>query len=172
AVSVGTGLVGRSVPRVEDPRILAGRGCYVDDVRLPGMLHAAVVRSPVAHARLRGLDSAAARESQGVHAVLTAADLDRLGMGELKVHTIAPGQKSLSTPLLVRARVRFVGEPLAFVVADDRYLAEDACELVEADYETLGVVVDPREALTPAAPLLHDGWGDNAIVGLTIEGGD
>jgi carbon-monoxide dehydrogenase large subunit len=166
------GLVGQSVKRVEDPRLLTGRGCYVDDVDLPGMLHMAIVRSQLAHARVLAIGTERAEAIPGVHLVMTAAGLETTGARDLAVTWIQPGQKSVAHPLLVRDKVRFVGEALAIVVAEDRYIAEDAADLIDVEYEDLPSVVDAVAALEPGAPLLHDDWGDNLIVELRSENGD
>jgi aerobic carbon-monoxide dehydrogenase large subunit len=164
--------VGRSVRRTEDPRLLTGRGRYTDDVDLPGTLELAFVRSPLPHARIVRIDAARALAVPGVERVLTIGDLDERGLGELPITSIQPGQRCVSYPLLARERVRFVGDPVAVVVAEDRYLAEDAAELVEVEYEPLEVVTDPVAALEPDAPRLYDDWADNVIVTLLNEKGD
>jgi carbon-monoxide dehydrogenase large subunit len=167
-----TSWVGVSRKRVEDPRLLVGGGRYTDDFDLPGALEVAFVRSAVPHARITSIDAEAARQLPGVHAVYTAADLERLGLGELAVKWIYADQRSRSQPVLARDVVRFVGEPVAAVVAEDRYIAEDAAELVWVDYEPLGVVVDVAAALAPDAPVLHPEWGDNVMVRATFGDGD
>jgi carbon-monoxide dehydrogenase large subunit len=164
--------VGRSVRRVEDPRLLTGRGRYTDDVDLPRTLELAFVRSPVPHATIASVDLAAARTAPGVERVLAIGDLDELGIGEMPLTSVMPGQRCVSYPLLARGRVRFVGEPVAVVVAESRYLAEDAAELVEVEYDPLPVVTDPLQALEPDAPLLHEEWGTNEIVGISNASGD
>jgi aerobic carbon-monoxide dehydrogenase large subunit len=154
---------GASIKRSEDPRILTGAGRYVDDIKLPGMLHAAFVRSPIAHARVLSVDASAARELPGVVAVLTGAELEEMTV---------PGPDALMalmgwagpTPqftLLATDKVRLVGDPLAVVIAESRYLAEDGCELVEVDYEDLTPVVNAAFALDPASPPLFENLGDN-----------
>src|SRR5689334_10145031 len=154
---------GASVKRSEDPRILAGAGRYVDDIKLPGMLHAAFVRSPMAHARVLSVDASAARALPGVVAVLTGTELETMTV---------PGPDALMalmgwagpTPeftLIATDKVRFVGDPVAIVVAESRYLAEDGCELVEVDYEDLSPVVDAAFALDSGSPPLFANLGDN-----------
>jgi carbon-monoxide dehydrogenase large subunit len=150
---------GTSVRRVEDPRLLTGRGRYVDDLRLPGTLHAAFVRSPLAHGRLLGVDVAAARALPGVHAVLTDADLRR-HIGDL-VAAAAPELFAPGHSALARDTVRLVGEPIAIVVADSRHLAEDACALVEVELDPLPAVADMDRAMEPDAPLLFPEHGSN-----------
>jgi carbon-monoxide dehydrogenase large subunit len=145
------------MPRVEDARLLTGHGTYVDDLDLPGMLHACFVRSPVAHAEIRGIDTSAACAAAGVRAVFTAAELN----GDVKEqwHT-SVGRQSPETPRppLAEGRVRFVGDPVALVIAESRYLAEDAAELVEVDYEPLPAVADYTRA-HEATALVHESHG-------------
>src|SRR5688500_17290915 len=118
-----SGLVGSSVTRVEDQRILRGKGRYIDDVKLPGMLHAAFLRSPHAHARITRVDTAKAKELPGVVAVLTAADLQ--GVANPMALAPAPDHKTPSFTALCTDKVRLVGDLVALVVAESRYLAED-----------------------------------------------
>jgi aerobic carbon-monoxide dehydrogenase large subunit len=155
-------LVGESVRRVEDRRILTGRGRYVDDVKVTNMLHAAFVRSPLAHAHIRGIATSAASSSPGVVAVLTGEDVRALS------HPIAsaflPGLPKWPTfYALAYDKARFVGDLVAIVVAESRYQAEDACELVEVDYEPLRAVASDTDALDPGRPLLFEDLGDNVF---------
>ena len=154
---------GASIKRSEDPRILTGAGRYVDDIKLPGMLHAAFVRSPMAHARVLSVDVSAARALPGVVAVLTGAELEAMTV---------PGPDALMalmgwagpTPeftLLATDKVRLVGDPVAVVIAESRYLAEDGCELVEVEYDDLPPVMDAAFALDPGSPPLFANLGDN-----------
>lgn len=155
--------VGQSVRRTEDPRLLTGRGTYVDDVVLPGMLHAAFVRSDVARGRLTRVDVDAARAAPGVHAVLTAADLDPHVAGPmLASHAILFGAAASCPPerTLAAGDVRFVGDPIALVVAESRYLAEDAADLVEVDYDVQPAVVD-YETAADDPNLVHPEKGTN-----------
>ena len=156
-----TRAIGARIPRNEDPRLLRGLGCYVDDVHPPGVLHGVSLRSPHAHARVVRIDATAARRQPGVHLVLMAADLGELNQ---------PAPLLIPHPTLTHPRtqrplaaeeVRFVGEPVAFVVADDRYLAEDAAALIEVDYEPLPAVVDLATALAPGGPRVHADVPDN-----------
>lgn len=156
-----TRYAGARVHRVEDARLLTGRGAFVDDVVLPGMVHAAFVRSPFARATVRGIDATAALATPGVWAVLTAADLNP------KVHEqwhTSVGRDSPETPRppLAEDEVRFVGDPVAMVVADSRYVAEDGAELVDVDYEPLSPVVD-YTAAEAADVLVHQAHGSNVI---------
>jgi carbon-monoxide dehydrogenase large subunit len=147
--------IGQAVRRREDPRLLRGQGLYVDDVRRPDMLHGAVVRSPYAHARILSVDTSRARALPGVALVLTAPDLGKLN-GPLPI--LIP-HEDLQYPrtqsALAPDKVRHIGEAVAFVVAQDRYIAEDAAELVEVEYEPLDVAADLEAAAQPGAPLVH-----------------
>ena len=154
---------GASIKRSEDPRILTGAGRYVDDIKLPGMLHAAFVRSPLAHGRVLSVDVSAARTLPGVVAALTGADLETMTV---------PGPDALMallswagpTPeftLLATDKVRFMGDPVAIVIAESRYLAEDGCELVEVEYDDLPPVMNAAFALDPSSPPLFANLGDN-----------
>ena len=146
--------------RKEDPRFIRGQGHFVDDIQLPGMLHGAVLRSPVAHARIVSIDASAALQHPKVHAVITGRDLE--GRGLAWMNTISADTQAV----LATDKVRFQGQEVAFVIADDRYCARDALELIDVDYELLPAVVDPRRALDPDAPLIRDdkpGQTDNRI---------
>ncbi len=152
-------MIGRSLRRLEDRRFLIGQGRYVDDIDVPGQLHGVVLRSPHGHAMIEGIDAAAARAMPGVHGVFTAADLDADGIGALpciaRVATVAPIIVP-PRPALARDRVRHVGDPVAFVVADTADQARDAAEQVDVAYRPLPAVVDAVEALAAQAPLLWD----------------
>ena len=169
--SVPDGLVGRPVLRAEDPRFLTGAGCYVDDLRRDGMCHAAVVRSPFAHARIRAIDVAGALACPGVRGVLTADDLGDLG-GEIPLRLAPlPGFERCLQPVLARDRVRYAGEPVAVVVADDRYAAEDAAARVAVDYEPLEPVVDAHRAMNGGIAL-HETTVDNVATRYVVSRGD
>jgi carbon-monoxide dehydrogenase large subunit len=147
-------------PRKEDARFIRGRGTYIDDVRLPGMLHGAVLRSPYAHARVRSVDTSAAEAHPKVRAVITGQTLAGLGLAWM------PTLSQDTQAVLATDKVRFQGQEVAFVVADDRYAARDALELIEVDYEPLPAVVDARRALDDDAPVIRDdiqGRTDNHI---------
>ncbi len=159
--------IGAPVRRKEDPRLLRGSGAYTHDVYLPGMLHLAAVRSPHAHARIRGIDASRARVMPGVREVLTAQEIaGRLTPFQL-VHSI-PDQKAHAYDILPRDKVHYVGQVVGVVVADDRYLAEDAAEAVNVTYALLPPVVGVDQALRPGAPELYEGWGDNRMLELQV----
>ena len=166
----GTGQkwIGRSVKRVEDRRLLTGRGTYIDDHPPVGNLfHAAIVRSPHAHARILGYDLGAALALDGVAGVITGADVARHSK-PFSVGVTAPVHYYCAAT----DKARFVGEPVAVVVARSRYLAEDAAELVQVRYEPLPVVVDPERALEPDAPVLHEAVGSNLANNRRLVYGD
>jgi carbon-monoxide dehydrogenase large subunit/6-hydroxypseudooxynicotine dehydrogenase subunit gamma len=162
--------VGRSVRRVEDARLLRGAGRFVDDVDRPGQLWMRVVRATSAHARLVGVDTAAARAAPGVHAVLTAADLEPLPRIPVRLGPFDEPLDAFLQPVLADGAVRYVGEPVAVVVAEDPYAAEDAAELVVPELEALDVVLDAARAIEPDAPALHD--RGNEVLALTRGYGD
>jgi carbon-monoxide dehydrogenase large subunit len=153
--------IGMAIKRKEDPRFLTGRGLYVDDVKLPGMLHAAMVRSPYPHARIRNIDASRALDMPGVVAVFTGQDMAQDGVGSLPCGWILPDMKIAPHFPMARDKVRHVGDIVAVVIAEDRYLAEDAAEAVVVDYEVLPAVADAREATRPGAPAVHDDIPDN-----------
>jgi carbon-monoxide dehydrogenase large subunit len=158
------GPIGRSLRRLEDRRFLTGRGRFVDDMNLPRQLYGSVVRSPHGHAAIAGIDSAAAADMPGVHGVFSAADLDADGIGLLpciaQVATVAP-MIVPPRPALARDRVRHVGDPVAFVVAESAQQARDAAERVAVEYRPLRAVVDAAAALAATAPILWDEAPDN-----------
>jgi 2-furoyl-CoA dehydrogenase large subunit len=152
-----TSWCGQSIERVEDAALLTGRGRFIDDLGMkPGTLHAAILRSPHAHARITAVRTEAARNAPGVAVALTGKDVTALS-ASLVVGVKAPIE---CWPIAVD-RVRYVGEPVAVVVAANRYLAEDALDLIEIDYEPLAAVVDPLDALEPTKPILHEGLHSN-----------
>jgi carbon-monoxide dehydrogenase large subunit len=162
-------MIGASVKRREDPRLVTGQGTYVDDVRPPGVLYMAVVRSPHAHARIERIDTSAALRCPGVVAAFTGADVD------LNLPTNAPLNRETPPPphpALARERVRHVGEAVAVVLAEDRYVARDAAELVEVTYTPLPAVTSPEAAIAPGAPLVHEAFPGNVYVRIPRRGGD
>jgi carbon-monoxide dehydrogenase large subunit len=146
--------------RKEDPRFIRGRGKFVDDIKLPGMLHGAVLRSPLAHARIVSIDTSAAQQHPKVHAVITGKDLEGLKLAWM------PTMSADVQAVLATDKVRYQGQEVAFVVADDRYSARDALELIDVEYEPLPAVVNARKALDADAPVIRDdleGKADNHI---------
>jgi carbon-monoxide dehydrogenase large subunit len=171
-----TAYFGQPILRNEDARLLTGGALFVDDVQLPGMLHAAFVRSPLAHARIRSIDTRSALRRPGVAGVFTATDLgDYWQLGPLLVNP--PPIEGLTFNArtqhpLARDKVRFVGEPVAVVVADSRYLAEDAAEDVFVDYDPLDPVVDLEQALTSKSALIHEDLPSNLAAHVPQHKGD
>ncbi len=163
--------VGARVLRVEDPAFLMGRARYLDDITPPGTLHAAFLRSPHAHARLVSIDASGALALEGVHAVVTGHDLRAEPPFTTTIPT-RPECKTGTRRLLTTDRVRHVGEPVAVVVARDRYVAEDALELIHVEYEPLLAVMDPEAALAPGAPVIHEELGDNDFATIRFSAGD
>ncbi|MBI1385086.1 MAG: molybdopterin-dependent oxidoreductase [Rhizobiales bacterium] len=161
--------VGARVERIEDTRLLSGGARYIDDIRLARMLHLRFVRAEMAHARILGIDIGALGDLQHPTRVFTGADIGGLA---IKAHQDVPEFQYSEQPLLARDRVRFVGEPVAAVLADDPYIAEDAAELVFVDYDPLEVVASMEAALDPASPPLFDGWNGNVFVERQMKGGD
>jgi len=163
---MGEFALGQSVPRFEDPRLLRGGGRYVDDMVLPRMAFGHVLRSPHAHARIRSIDTSAAKAAPGVLAVLTGADWEASGWGDLPSATgnkRRDGSPAYQPPFpaLVKGRVRWVGDYVAFVVAETRDQAADAAELIAVEYEPLPAIVSTAGAVEPGAPLVWDGCPDN-----------
>jgi carbon-monoxide dehydrogenase large subunit len=161
--------IGQPVRRKEDVRLLTGRGTYTDDINKPGQAHAYVLRSPHAHARIVSIDVAAARAAPGVVAVLTGLDAAADGIGHFPVMVDVPGKggtKLFPTPreILQTTKVRFVGDPVAFVVAESRAEAQDAAELIEVEYDILPSVTDTGGALDADAPVIWEEHGSNLCV--------
>jgi carbon-monoxide dehydrogenase large subunit len=154
--------IGASEPRIEDEVLLRGAATFVADVRLAGMLELAVLRSPLAHARVHGVDIVAARALPGVRLVATAGDLD----GVAPFPDLLPWARPLQHRPLASDRVLHVGQPVALVVADDRYAAEDALDAIGVEYEELPAVVTLQQALAPDAPRLYPDWPDNLVTDL------
>ena len=160
--------VGQPVRRFEDETLITGRGRYTDDIRLDGVAHAYVLRSPVAHANLRGVDAAAARAMPGVLLILTGEDVAAEGLGDLPCVVPLPnrdGSQRHDTPrpALTVGKVRHVGQPVALVVAETLAQARDAAEAIAVDYDALPAVVDARAAVAPGAPQLFDGIPGNVV---------
>jgi len=158
--------VGQPVPRLEDPTLLSGRGRYTDDVNVAGQAYAVMVRSQVAHGLLKGIDAEAARSMPGVLGIWTGADLNAAGYGALKTVMMVPNRdgSQMKTPTrysLATDKVRFVGDPVAFVVAETQAQARDAAEAVMLDIEALPAVTEARAAAQPGAPTVFDEVPDN-----------
>lgn len=173
---MATRYFGERIKRNEDPRLLTGRALFVDDVNLPGMAHVAFVRSPYAHARIKSIDVSAAKELPGVVAVYSATELGsywrtgvlNVGLPPIKDATF----NERLHPILAKDKVRHVGEPVVCIVADSRYIAEDAANRVLVDYESLPVHVDPRKALEKGAALIHEDLKDNTAAHVVQSRGD
>ena len=199
--------MGNSVRRKEDPAFLTGNANWTDNIKLPGMLHMALLRSPYAHAKITSIDVSAAKEQPGVVAVYTEEDLaSELGGSAMEAEAApgyavavdaSPGSEADVTPTgndgapprsftgwpvtedikipdhwpLARGEVNFAGEPVAVVLATDRYKAQDALEFIEVDYEPMGVVTDIEKALEDEAPLVHEKFGTNECYTWTLEPG-
>lgn len=157
-----TRILGKAIRRREDPALVTGRGKYTDDLRLPNMVYAAILRSPYAHARITSIDTSKAKALDGVVAVFTGEDVAASGIpGVVPVGWLLPNLKTPAHPILAQGKVRHVGEAVAVVIANDRYTAHDALELIEVEYEPLPAVADPYKAVQPGAPAVHDEAPDN-----------
>jgi carbon-monoxide dehydrogenase large subunit len=168
---MATKLIGERIKRKEDPRLITGTASYVDDIKLPNIHHVAFLRSIYGHAKINKIDVSEARKLPGVVAVLTHEDIK----GVLKPMPCVGGVPDMHTPEhypLSGGKVRFVGEAIAAVVANDRYVARDALDLINVDYEPLPVVVDMEKALEKGAPLLYEEYGENRGFTWKISGGD
>ena len=163
-------LVGKRIRRQEDPRLITGTAIYLDDIKMPGMHHACVLRSPHGAARIVRINTKPALALPGVAAVFTGADVKDLGA--VPCAASLPGLRVPHHHLLAQDRVYYVGHPVAVVVATDRYIAQDAADLVEVEYEPLGAVTDPEKALAAGAPPVHPEWPDNIAFTFHQEGGD
>lgn len=163
-------LVGKSIRRREDPRFLTGTATYVEDLKLPDLHHAIIVRSPHAAARIRSIGTAAAEALPGVVAVFTGKDV--AGVGGVPCGVTLPDLKIPRHHVLAQDRVYFVGHPVAVVVATGRYIARDAADLVEVDYDPLPAVADPEKALAAGAPVVHPEFGSNVAFVYEQAGGD
>jgi carbon-monoxide dehydrogenase large subunit len=163
--------VGARIKRREDPKLIRGLGQYVDDIRLPGTLHVAILRSPYAHARIKNLDSSAALKLSGVVAVYTGAEVEDK-IAPLPTTADNPTLRIPTHRVLAVGKVCFVGDGVAAVAAEDRYTARDALDLIEVEYEPLPVVCDPEKALAPGSPVIHSQWPDNVALRWEQERGD
>ncbi|MBZ5608868.1 MAG: xanthine dehydrogenase family protein molybdopterin-binding subunit [Acidobacteriia bacterium] len=163
-------LVGKRIRRREDPRLITGTATYVDDIQMPGMHHAVIVRSPHGAARIKRINIKKAQELPGVAAVFIGKDTEKVG--PVPCGASLPGLRVPHHHILAIDRVYFVGHPVAVVVATDRYIARDAADLVEVDWEPLPTVTDPEKALAPGAAAVHPEWPDNTAFTYHQEGGD
>ncbi|MCH8068194.1 MAG: xanthine dehydrogenase family protein molybdopterin-binding subunit, partial [Candidatus Marinimicrobia bacterium] len=159
-------LIGQSVKRVEDKRFITGKGNYVDDIKIPGMTYAQIVRSPYAHAKIVKVDTSKAEAHAGVVAVFTGKDFADAGIGGVPCgwqvdFKNGDTMREPPHPILVADKARHVGDGIAIVIAEDRYIAKDASELVEVEYEVLDAVTNPAEAIKEGAPLVHDDIPNN-----------
>jgi aerobic carbon-monoxide dehydrogenase large subunit len=167
--------VGKPLKRIEDPRLLTGQALFVDDVHLPEMAHAAFLRSPYAHARIRSIDTGAARRLPGVIAVFTAQDLGSYWQRAPLLVSPPPIQRltfaERTHAPLAKDKVRYVGEPVALVIAESRYRAEDALDAITVEYDQLPAVIDLEEAASPRAARIHDDLPDNIAAHVIQEKG-
>jgi carbon-monoxide dehydrogenase large subunit len=165
--------VGRSQLRKEDPRLITGRATYVDDITITGVLHAAIVRSPEAHAKIVSIDASAALKRDDVVAVFTAEDMADL-LGPLPMAWVPPGIEVHNPPHwpLARGTVKHVGDPVAIVLSEDKYAAIDAAEEVVVEYEPLPVCTNIETALDEGATLTHPDLGTNKCHEWSLGGGD
>src|SRR5437764_12436805 len=159
-------LVGQRTKRREDPRLIRGRGTYVDDIALVGMQHLAFKRSDVAHGRIRSIDTSAAKAMDGVEAVFTGAEIAEF-LGPMPIGTPfpSPGHRAVAVDV-----VRYSGEPVAVVVAADRYVARDAADAIVVSYDTLPAVVDLESAMTGKQTVIHPDFPNNLAVALVPSG--
>ncbi len=164
-------LVGTKVKRREDPRLVQGLSHYVDDLRMADVMQVAILRSPHAHARINGINTDAAAALPGVVSVTTGADIGD-SVGSVPCAAANPTLRTPPHPVLAQGEVRYVGEPVAAVVAEDSYTARDALDLIEVDYEPLPAVSDLEKALQPGSPLVHSQWDSNQCFTFECGTGD
>ena len=162
--------VGKRIRRREDPRLITGTATYVEDIQMPGMHYAVIVRSPHAAARIRSINTKQAEVAPGVVTVFTGKDTK--GVGAVPCGIVMPDLRVPQHTILATDRVYFVGHPVAVVVGRDRYLARDAADLIEVDYDVLPAVADPEKALAKGAPAVHPQWPDNVAFTYHQDGGN
>ena len=167
-----TTYTGQSIKRFEDHRLLTGQSSYVDDMTRPGMLHALFIRSPHGHAGIRSIDASAALALPGVAAVITAQDIADIAVLPTRESADADELRPPRHPALAVDKACYAGQPVAIVLAENIYTAEDAVELVAIDYEILPAVTDPREAQTEGSPVIHEQFGSNVVLRTVNAGGD
>ena len=165
AIPVLPKLVGERVKRREDPRLIQGRGTYVDDLKVTGMLHLAFKRCDIAHGKITSIDTSAAAKMDGVEAVYTGADIAKV-LGPMPIGTPFPSPPHYAVAVDV---VRYAGEPVAVVVASDRYLARDAADAIVVSYDPLPAVVDPEVAMTGKPAVIHADFANNLAVAAGAE---
>jgi aerobic carbon-monoxide dehydrogenase large subunit len=163
--------VGKSLKRREDPSLLTGHGTYVDDIKFPNMLHACFVRSSYGHAKILYVDLEAARRTPGVRLVLSGEEIRKITK-PLPLPVPLPWMKKTEVYMLAVDKVHYTGEPVAVVLAEDRYIAEDAAEKIVVDYEPLEAIVDAEDALKTGSPLLYESWGTNEMLSYNFKVGE
>ena len=168
-----TRIFGSGIRRREDPRLITGRASYTDDIKLPGMVHAAILRSMYAHANIKSVDTSEAVNQPGVIAVYTGADTE-VALNGIPCAWLIPNSdlKTPAHPAIAKDKVRYVGDAIAVVVAETRYQAEDALEHIAVEYEPMAVVTNPKEAAQDGAPQLHDDAPNNIAFTWAVAGGD
>lgn len=169
-ISTPETLVGKRIRRREDPRLITGTATYVEDIQMPGMHFAAIVRSPHAAARIKSIDTSQAAAMKGVAVIFTGKDTEKIGA--VPCGASLPGLRVPHHTVLATDRVYFVGHAVAVVVASDRYVARDAADLIEVDYDVLPAVADPEKAIAAGAPPVHPEWPDNTAFTYHQESGD
>ena len=167
-----TTYTGQSIKRFEDHRLLTGQSSFVDDMTRPGMLHALIIRSPHGHARIRGIDASAATALPGVAAVITAQDIAEAAQLPTREFSDADEMRPPRHPALALDKACYAGQPVAIVLADNIYTAEDAVDLVDIDYEILPAVIDPLTATDDTTPVIHEHLGTNEVLRTVNAGGD
>ena len=168
-----TRVFGSGIRRREDPRLITGRSHYTDDITVPDMAYAAILRSPHAHARIRSIDTGKAAQRDGVLGVFTGADTEGT-LNPVPCAWLVPDSdlKAVAHPAIAKEVVRYLGDAVAVVVAESRYQAEDALADIEVDYEILSAVIDPQRAMDPGAPQLHEDAPNNQAFHWVVSGGD
>jgi carbon-monoxide dehydrogenase large subunit len=169
---MATRVFGSGIRRREDPRLITGTATYTDDLTLPGMVHAAMLRSPHAHARIKGINPARAKQAPGVLAVYSGNDCEALQAMPCAWLVPNSNLKIATYTCIAKDVVRYVGDIVAVVVAETAYQAHDALELIDVDYEPLPAVIDPEQAAKPGAPQLHADVPNNIAFHWTVAGGD
>lgn len=163
-------LIGKRIKRKEDPRLITGTATYVEDIQMPGMHHAIVVRSPHGAAKIKSIDTSAAAKIKGVAAIFTGKDIAHIA--GVPCGASLPGLRVPDHKILAQDRVYFVGHPVAVVVATDKYIARDAADAIEVDYDVLPAITDVEKAISGNAPAVHPQWPDNTAFTFHQEGGD